>query len=344
MNHHVHRREDDISRASELNFSTLLSPILEEGYSSPDSSNSSTGEPPGPLLVDADTFSESFDLFDQKQLKLDQPLTMNQDATMSRSVPPRNMRFSNTRSSSLHRSRSESDVQKYGSGFGSFVDRPSLSRDMEDKIIREGNILRFSGSLLHRKGTAFLKKARTFGLRHWCTYFFWIVFVFFIQLFVGLSHVFIVDGDMLTYTCVDKGRANLNATNALDKGRDNKAICELKETLREGTATFAFLSSIILGGFLVVSVKLWLLRRSNYAKLLGATRALLFNICSFVPITAERVLVVRWVVLSFELSLMKGRGMLDHLDCKSYLEELHLIKINEWDLMVTRDRHTTGML
>lgn len=331
INHRVRRREDDISTASELNFSNLLSPILEEGHSSPDSSNSNTGEPPGPLLMGADTFTESFDLFDQKQLKLDQPLTMNQNATMSRSVPPRKMRYSDTRASSFRRSSSESDVQKYGSAFGSFVDRPSLSKNMEDKIIREGDILRFSGSLLHRKGTAFLKKARTFGLRHWFTYFFWVVFVFFIQLFVGLSHVFIVDGDMPTFTCVDIGR-------------DNKAICELKETLREGTATFAFLSSFILGAFLCISVKLWLLRRSNYAKLLGATRALLFNICSFVPITAERVLVVRWVVLSFELSLMKGRGMLDHLDCKSYLEELHLIRNNEWDLMVTRDRHTTGML
>lgn len=50
----------------------------------------------------------------------------------------------------------------------------------------------------------------------------------------------------------------------------------------------------------------------------------------------------RWVVLGFELAVLKGRGLTDTEEGRQlFLESLGLLVDDEWDAMVAGDRHTT---
>ena len=55
----------------------------------------------------------------------------------------------------------------------------------------------------------------------------------------------------------------------------------------------------------------------------------------------ERVLLARWTILGFELSVLKARGLADADEGKEYLELSGLLAEDEWETMVKGDRHTT---
>jgi hypothetical protein len=56
---------------------------------------------------------------------------------------------------------------------------------------------------------------------------------------------------------------------------------------------------------------------------------------------ATRKTMERWVILGFELSVLKARGKIDTIEGCRYLESLNLLVEDEWKTMVPGDRHTT---
>ena len=111
----------------------------------------------------------------------------------------------------------------------------------------------------------------------------------------------------------------------------NKTVCGMIDVLEAGEFNFAFLSGFIIAGFVSSGVKLWLARRSAYCQLCGATRNLLINVASLAP-PEERILLARWTILGFELSVLKARGLVDHDEGKDYLELTGLVVDDEWDI------------
>jgi hypothetical protein len=129
---------------------------------------------------------------------------------------------------------------------------------------------------------------------------------------------------------------------------DEPQICGLLDVLQRGSAQYRVLAAFIIGGFVVSCVSLWRIRRTAYCMLCGATRNLIINLCSIMPIDSKdikmketRKLLVRWAVLGYELSILKARGQMDTEEGKSYLNALNLLDKDEWDRMVIGDRHTT---
>jgi len=127
----------------------------------------------------------------------------------------------------------------------------------------------------------------------------------------------------------------------LEDNSVNTNTCYMVITITNGADALRFLTGFILGGFLLSSVNLWRLRRTSYAALCGSTRNLLINICSIVENQTEKTVMVRWVLLGYELAVLKGRGMIDTTHAVRYLERHELVQSNEWESMVDGDRHTT---
>ena len=96
-----------------------------------------------------------------------------------------------------------------------------------------------------------------------------------------------------------------------------------------------------------MSVKMWGVRRTNYAALCGATRNLSIQIASFLPVHADprvadrRMLLERWVLLAYELAVLKGKGLIDHDIGRDHVTTLKLLETGEWEAMVPGDRHST---
>jgi hypothetical protein len=95
------------------------------------------------------------------------------------------------------------------------------------------------------------------------------------------------------------------------------------------------------------TVNLWRLRRTAYLAMCGACRNLIIQISSLLPLSEDeqivnvRKIMERWVVLGFELAVLKGRGLIDTEEGRGLLESLGLLVDDEWDAMVPGDRHTT---
>lgn len=212
----------------------------------------------------------------------------------------------------------------------SFVDKADASQDVESKMQRTWKE-KVSTDVI-RRGSGMMKKAQTFGMKNWISYTIWTISALLIQFIVGSGKWAFPDG-----TPEPDGLACPE-----DDQLTNKRTCGLFVTLQEGSRSLTVLSAFIVGGFLLNSVKLWLSRRSSYCALCGATRNLLINLCSIVRNTKERKTLVRWAVLGFELSVLKGRGLIDLRDGENYLQNLRLIRNNEWQVMINGDRHTTG--
>jgi len=121
----------------------------------------------------------------------------------------------------------------------------------------------------------------------------------------------------------------------------NKTVCYMVRTFQDGSDSLRILSGFILGGFLVSSVNLWRLKRTSYAALCGSTRNLLINICSIIEDQTEKAVMSRWVLLGYELAVLKSRGLIDTVHARSYLERYGLVQSDEWERMVNGDRHTT---
>ncbi len=157
---------------------------------------------------------------------------------------------------------------------------------------------------------------------------------------LALTIQFLVGGGTGHWAFPD-GLVGKNGTSACAGDDRNSSICDLYDEMERGTNQFILLSAFILGGFLVSSVQQWLKRRNMYTGVCGATRNLLVNICSLIQDDHERFLLTRWALLGYELAVLKGRGLIDTTEGKTYLENLSLLRSDEWEKMVDGDRHTT---
>jgi len=149
----------------------------------------------------------------------------------------------------------------------------------------------------------------------------------------------------------------------------NVAMCQLTTNLERAVSEFRFLIAFILAGFVARAVHMWATRRKNYAALCGSTRELSVLMGSFLPlppttkgsgasstkegeddnamrsiptILEARQTLARWIILAYELAVLKSRGLMDdEIQGKTYLEERDLLEPAEWDALIAGDRHTT---
>lgn len=128
----------------------------------------------------------------------------------------------------------------------------------------------------------------------------------------------------------------------------NKHMCQLNATLEEAKSEFRFLIAFILAGFVARSVGMWQRRRTNYASLCGNARNLNVQIAGLLPIDSDdsdlsrvRLMLGRWVMLAFELAVLKARGQIDSEDARTFLLDEGLLEEGEWEAMVPGDRHTS---
>lgn len=125
----------------------------------------------------------------------------------------------------------------------------------------------------------------------------------------------------------------------------NMNMCTLESTLEESTSEFRFLIAFILAGFVAGSVSVWQTRRKGYGALVGNTKNCLVLANSVIPRSGDpakaRQHISRWILLTYELAVLKARGHMDSDDGQDYLESLQLLQPGEWDCMAGGDRHTT---
>jgi hypothetical protein len=189
-----------------------------------------------------------------------------------------------------------------------------------------------------QRNRSILKKANVWTTKQFIGYWLWTFFAILIQNIVGgtfFGNWAFPDGSKPVCSSSGKGDVII--------GTQNRNICGFFHTLDAGSSRFILLAAFIIGGFVISSVQLWLIRRGAYTALCGATRNLLLQICSIVDKDHphEKELLSRWAVLGFELSILKGRQLIDTDEAKEYLINLNLIKSNEWDEMIDGDRHTS---
>lgn len=128
----------------------------------------------------------------------------------------------------------------------------------------------------------------------------------------------------------------------------NRLICQLETVLEDATDSFQWLIAFVLSGYVTASVAAWGRRRTNYASLCGNARNLNILLSSLVPLDksnkelhASRKTLGRWVMLAFELAMLKARGNMDSEAGKQYLLSSGLMVKGEWEAMVNGDRHST---
>lgn len=165
--------------------------------------------------------------------------------------------------------------------------------------------------------------------------------------FGGLSYQL----GMLAYTVVLMVLLSMDAFWPDGKGcadGKNKQMCQLNTTLEASKSEFRFLIAFILAGFVARSVGMWQRRRNNYASLCGNARNLNVQIAGLLPIIAHeselisaRETLGRWVMLAFELAVLKSRGQIDSEEGRTFLVDEGLLVDGEWEAMVPGDRHTT---
>ena len=108
------------------------------------------------------------------------------------------------------------------------------------------------------RGTT-LKQNNILSMTKWVGYGIWTIWAFILMIIFGSGGWAYPDGS--SPTCTDKG----------DK---NSAMCGVIDAMSSGSKSLTFLSSFILGGFLLSTRQLWLTRRTAYCALCGATRNL----------------------------------------------------------------------
>eukprot|EP00966_Prymnesium_polylepis_P068446 1590108-Prymnesium_polylepis.1 len=121
---------------------------------------------------------------------------------------------------------------------------------------------------------------------------------------------------------------------------------------------FRVLSAFVLAGFIMLVIQSWRERRGNYSALTGSTKALLLVLASTLPmaqpksatgevnmkidVTDARKELGRWVLLAFELTVLKARGHSDSVAARAFLEgDAGLLRKGEWDSMRPGDRSTS---
>jgi hypothetical protein len=130
----------------------------------------------------------------------------------------------------------------------------------------------------------------------------------------------------------------------------NVQMCQLNSVLMDSKQEFRFLIAFVLSGYVGLSITKWTQRRNNFSKLCGKIRNLTCLINSVLPnseydegvdMNQIRVTANRWCMLAFELSVLKGRGMMDSDEGRQYLTNRGVLMEGEWELMCPGDRHST---
>ena len=110
----------------------------------------------------------------------------------------------------------------------------------------------------------------------------------------------------------DTERGSGPACSATNLGQNAK-MCQLDTVLQESKTEFRFLIAFLLAGYVAATVRMWGVRRQNYASLCGNARNLNIQIASFLPVdgvdaevVASRETLARWVMLAFELAMLKA--------------------------------------
>ena len=128
----------------------------------------------------------------------------------------------------------------------------------------------------------------------------------------------------------------------------NVQMCQLDDLLKDSKSEFRFLIAFILAGFVARSVGMWERRRTNYASLCGNARNFNVQVAGLLPVdennaelNAARATLGRWIMLAFELAMLKARGKIDSEEARDFLLQEGLLEPGEWEKMVDGDRHTT---
>lgn len=109
--------------------------------------------------------------------------------------------------------------------------------------------------------------------------------------------------------------------------------------LEQSSDSFQWLIAFILSGYVSASVSAWATRRTNYASLCGNARNLNILLASLLPLDKQdralcetRKTLGRWVMLAFELAMLKARGNMDSEAGKDYLLSCGLLEEGEYTL------------
>lgn len=128
----------------------------------------------------------------------------------------------------------------------------------------------------------------------------------------------------------------------------NHRMCQLEDLMQASKVEFRFLIAFVLAGYVGMTVSMWGTRRQNYASLCGNARNLSIQIASLlsvdggdVEVTQSRITLNRWVMLAYELAVLKPKGLMDAEAGRAYLARLDLLAPGEWEAMVRGDRHST---
>ena len=125
----------------------------------------------------------------------------------------------------------------------------------------------------------------------------------------------------------------------------NVNMCSLESLLANSTGEFRFLIAFILAGFVAGSVAIWGTRRKGYGALVGETKNSLVLVNSVISRNTDpakaRQHISRWILLTYELAVLKARDHMDSDDGQDYLESLQLLQPGEWECMAVGERHTT---
>lgn len=154
----------------------------------------------------------------------------------------------------------------------------------------------------------------------------WTTYAIFLSFSIGMSGIAFPDGNNPTCDESDQSR--------------NALVCDTIASLKDGKTRLSLLTSFVLGGFLLTTRELWLARRTAYCALCGSIRNLLINVCSLAP-EEDRHVLARWACLGYELSVLKGRMLIDSDEARVFLTDANLVVNDEWEKMVNGDRHTT---
>jgi len=123
---------------------------------------------------------------------------------------------------------------------------------------------------------------------------------------------------------------------------NKSSICDLQVSMKRGAIQYQVLAAFILGGFVLSSVDMWRQRRHAYVLLCNTTRNLIMNIGALVHSNdAARHTMIRWVVLAFELSVLKARGSLETKCANDYLTALHLLESDERATFIHHNENST---
>lgn len=200
-----------------------------------------------------------------------------------------------------------------------------------ERVMKSWKDKRFSKDHGVDRSATKMMNQNQWSLKTWIKYSLWTCWAIFLMLVLGGGDWAYPDGS--NPTCPNEAQQNQGMNR-------NSATCGVEESLSKGSANLTFLSSFVLGGFLLSSRNLWLTRRSAYCALCGATRNLLINVTTLAPSRYKKIL-ARWAVLGFELSVLKARSLIDSDEGRNFLELSRLVVGDEWESMVNGDRHTT---